>query len=90
MSLSAVQDAVLAQLPDPEPEAPPGSETSTALLRYLVWIHVAGTAVALAWCVSVARRSEGNRRRASIAAAGVLAVGLVTTLVGVMMGTALE
>ncbi|MFI5776231.1 hypothetical protein [Nocardia sp. NPDC051570] len=90
MLFTAVQDMVLAQLPDPEPEAPPGSEQSAALLPYLIWIHLVATVIAMVWCVRLARRSGGGRRRASLLAVGALILGLATAVAGALMGAALQ
>ncbi|RDI63558.1 hypothetical protein [Nocardia pseudobrasiliensis] len=90
MWCTAVQDMVWAQLPDPVPEAPPGSEHSAALLPYLIWIHLLATVFAVVWCVRLAGRTEGGRRRASLLAAGALTLGLATAVIGAVMGAALE
>ncbi|MBF6328031.1 hypothetical protein [Nocardia transvalensis] len=90
MLLTALQDVVLAQLPDPEPEPPPGSEPSVALLPYLLWFHLVATLLTVVWWVRVGRGMRGGRRKAALMAVVALVVGLATALLGAAMAAPLE
>lgn len=90
MLIAAAHTVVLAQLQDPSPEPPPGTEHSMALLRYLLWFHLLAAVLAAACWARFARRLGSARARVWLLIAVALAVGISTAAVGAYMGTALE
>ncbi len=90
MVMTAMSELVRSQLENPHPEAPPGSGASASLLRHLVWLHLAATAIATIWWVHLARtRGDGRLRAVHVAMLAIL-LGLSSAGAGLLLGAALE
>ncbi len=90
MLLTAVHDIVRAQIDNPGPEAPPGSGSSTRLLRHLVWIHLFATVIAVVCWVQYARHQGVGRGRTITGVVVALVLGLASAGAGLVLGAGLD
>ncbi|RDI55503.1 hypothetical protein [Nocardia mexicana] len=90
MILTAAQDVIRVQLENPGTESPPGSGSSTELLRHLVWVHVLATVIAVLCWVRLARGRGTGRGRIVTVAVGTVLIGLASAGAGAVLEAALK
>ncbi|MBF6170820.1 hypothetical protein [Nocardia blacklockiae] len=90
MVTTAMSELFHSQMENPHPEAPPGSGIPAALLRHLVWLHLAATAIAIVCWVQMVRKRGGGRVRTVHVVILALLLGLSSAGAGLLLGAALE